>query len=222
MNVAGSYLFEPAGSIHTLHVPESNTEITDVFFAIHGANLNLDADGNVTTVIDAGGIRDFYFAMCEADGHGRPAGHRHLTAPYSSRSSASTSASTLRSGGHPVVVQPGRVAPVQVVLGVEAVQDDERLVARAAWNGAIDSRTALIVPRPASATSTTTSGSSRGHEVDGVAVRGDRRPRAADRLEPADVRLRGRASASSSSSSAIVGTGRPSTAAAIGGAIGTG
>ncbi len=72
VNVAGSYLFEPAGSIHTLHVPETNTEPTDVFFAIHGANLNLDADGNVTTVIDAGGIRDFYVAMCEAGGHGVP------------------------------------------------------------------------------------------------------------------------------------------------------
>ncbi len=72
INVAGSYLFEPAGSIHTLHVPETNTELTDVFFVINGANLNLDADGNVTTVIDAGLIRDFYFAMCEAGGHGRP------------------------------------------------------------------------------------------------------------------------------------------------------
>ncbi|MEX2294641.1 MAG: 2,4'-dihydroxyacetophenone dioxygenase family protein [Acidimicrobiales bacterium] len=72
INRAGSYLFEPAGSVHTLHVPEDNDEVTDVFFAIHGANLNLDAAGNVTTVIDAGGIRDFYFAMCEAEGHGRP------------------------------------------------------------------------------------------------------------------------------------------------------
>lgn len=72
VNRAGSYLFEPAGSVHTLHVPVDNDEVTDVFFAIHGANLNLDADGNVTTVIDAGGIRDFYFAMCEADGHRRP------------------------------------------------------------------------------------------------------------------------------------------------------
>ena len=53
-------------------MPETNTEVTDVFFTIHGANLNLDAEGNVTTVIDAGGIRDFYLAMCEADGHGRP------------------------------------------------------------------------------------------------------------------------------------------------------
>ncbi len=72
VNRAGSYLFEPAGSVHTLHVPADNHEITDVFFAIHGANLNLDAAGNVTSVIDAGGIRDFYLAMCEADGHSRP------------------------------------------------------------------------------------------------------------------------------------------------------
>ncbi len=72
VNVAGSYLFEPAGSIHTLHVPDANTEVTEVLFVIHGANLNLDADGNVTTVIDAGGILAFYLAMCEADGHARP------------------------------------------------------------------------------------------------------------------------------------------------------
>ncbi|HJR24701.1 MAG TPA: 2,4'-dihydroxyacetophenone dioxygenase family protein [Acidimicrobiales bacterium] len=72
VNVAGSYLFEPAGSIHTLHVPESNTELTDVVFVIHGANLNLDADGNVTTVIDAGVVRDFYVALCEADGKPNP------------------------------------------------------------------------------------------------------------------------------------------------------
>src|SRR5215207_2876935 len=47
VNVAGSYLYEPAGSIHTLHVPASNTEVTDVWFVIHGANLNLDDAGNV-------------------------------------------------------------------------------------------------------------------------------------------------------------------------------
>src|SRR4029450_4562077 len=30
VNTAGSYLFEPAGSVHTLTVPADNTEITDV------------------------------------------------------------------------------------------------------------------------------------------------------------------------------------------------
>jgi 2,4'-dihydroxyacetophenone dioxygenase len=68
VNTAGSYLFEPAGSVHTLHVPETNTEDTDVWFVIHGANLNLDADGNVELVIDAHNILQFYRAMCQALG----------------------------------------------------------------------------------------------------------------------------------------------------------
>jgi hypothetical protein len=72
VNTAGSYLYEPAGSVHTLIVPEDNDEITDVWFAIYGANLNLDADGNVEMVIDAGLIRDFYFAACEQAGLPRP------------------------------------------------------------------------------------------------------------------------------------------------------
>jgi quercetin dioxygenase-like cupin family protein len=72
VNVAGSYLYEPAGSIHTLMVPEENDVVTDVWFAIYGANLNLDADGNVEMVIDASLGRDTYFALCEANGHGRP------------------------------------------------------------------------------------------------------------------------------------------------------
>lgn len=72
VNTAGSYLFEPAGSTHTLIVPETNTEVTDVWFAIYGANLNLDADGNVDLVIDAKMVLDFYVALCEADGHPNP------------------------------------------------------------------------------------------------------------------------------------------------------
>ena len=72
VNRAGSYLYEPAGSIHTLTVPEDNTEDTDVWFAIYGANLNLDDDGNVEMVIDAGTVLEFYLAMCEAEGHPRP------------------------------------------------------------------------------------------------------------------------------------------------------
>lgn len=64
VNTAGSYLFEPAGSQHTLHVPASNTEVTDVWFTIYGANLNLDDKGNVELVIDAHNIFAFYKMMC--------------------------------------------------------------------------------------------------------------------------------------------------------------
>ncbi|HEY8527440.1 MAG TPA: 2,4'-dihydroxyacetophenone dioxygenase family protein [Acidimicrobiales bacterium] len=72
VNTAGSYLYEPAGSVHTLTVPADNDGPTDVWFAIRGANLNLDEAGNVTSVVDAGTIRDFYLAACEAQGLGRP------------------------------------------------------------------------------------------------------------------------------------------------------
>jgi 2,4'-dihydroxyacetophenone dioxygenase len=72
VNTAGSYLYEPAGSIHTLVVPEENEGPTDVWFAIWGANLNLDEDGNVVMVIDAGFIREVYLGLCEAQGLPRP------------------------------------------------------------------------------------------------------------------------------------------------------
>ncbi|HRW39016.1 MAG TPA: 2,4'-dihydroxyacetophenone dioxygenase family protein [Aquihabitans sp.] len=68
VNTAGSYLFEPAGSIHTLIVPETNTEVTDVWFAIYGANLNLAEDGSVDLVIDAQLVLDFYLMLCAQQG----------------------------------------------------------------------------------------------------------------------------------------------------------
>lgn len=73
INTAGSYLHEPSGSIHTLHVPASNKEITDVWFAIHGANLNLDAAGNVESVLDAATALDIYRGQCRALGIAAPA-----------------------------------------------------------------------------------------------------------------------------------------------------
>jgi 2,4'-dihydroxyacetophenone dioxygenase len=72
VNTAGSFLFEPAGSVHTLTVLAENQELTDAWFAIYGANLNLDAEGNVTAVLDAGAVRDGYMLLCEAQGLPRP------------------------------------------------------------------------------------------------------------------------------------------------------
>jgi len=68
-----SYLFEPAGSIHTLTTDiKGMNEVTDVWFAIRGANLNLDADGNVESVLDAGGILKMYQEGCEDIGRSFP------------------------------------------------------------------------------------------------------------------------------------------------------
>ena len=73
VNTGGSYLYEPAGSQHTLHVPASNTEVTDVWFAIRGANLNLDEQGNIASVWDATFMIETYLDLCAKAGHRRPA-----------------------------------------------------------------------------------------------------------------------------------------------------
>ena len=69
VNRAGSFLYEPAGSIHTLQSIEDNTR---VWFHMYGVNLNLDADGNVESVSDGAGTFAAYVAMCEAQGLGTP------------------------------------------------------------------------------------------------------------------------------------------------------
>ena len=72
VNTAGSYRFEPAGAIHTLHVPDTNEGITDVWFAIRGANLDLDDAGNVETVLDAGTVLEIYRTRCAEQGYPAP------------------------------------------------------------------------------------------------------------------------------------------------------
>ena len=49
-----------------------NTEITDAWFAVYGANLNLDDDGNVESVTDAGSLIKTYLEGCEELGVKNP------------------------------------------------------------------------------------------------------------------------------------------------------
>ncbi|MFT4519552.1 MAG: 2,4'-dihydroxyacetophenone dioxygenase [Halioglobus sp.] len=69
VNRAGSFLYEPAGSEHTLLAIEDNTQ---VWFQMYGSNINLDEDGNITSVVDGSMSLEFYLAMCEAEGLPRP------------------------------------------------------------------------------------------------------------------------------------------------------
>src|SRR5829696_4571843 len=64
VNRAGSYLFEPANSIHTFKVLDDTTEPTEIWFMINGSNLNLDDDGNVVSVYDAESISRWYAKKC--------------------------------------------------------------------------------------------------------------------------------------------------------------
>src|SRR5215208_906077 len=69
VNRAGSFLYEPAGSVHTLQSVEDDTH---VWFQMYGANLNLDAEGNIESVFDGPGTLAAYYALCEAAGLPRP------------------------------------------------------------------------------------------------------------------------------------------------------
>jgi quercetin dioxygenase-like cupin family protein len=69
MNRAGSFLYEPAHSVHTLDIIEDNTQ---VWFHMYGSNLNLDENGNVESVFDGPGTLWAYYALAEAQGFPRP------------------------------------------------------------------------------------------------------------------------------------------------------
>ena len=69
VNRAGSFLYEPAGSVHTLECLEPDTQ---VWFHMYGVNMNLDGDGNVESVFDGPGTLEVYLALAEAEGFGRP------------------------------------------------------------------------------------------------------------------------------------------------------
>lgn len=71
-NTAGSYLYEPANSVHTLHTPADNTEATDVLFVMHGMNINLEDDGSVVSITSGPDVLRGYFAMLDARGVDRP------------------------------------------------------------------------------------------------------------------------------------------------------
>ncbi|MAP04780.1 MAG: cupin [Halieaceae bacterium] len=65
---AGSYLFEPAGSTHTLCTPADVEGDTIVWFAVFGANINLGEDGEVLSVVDAHAALEMYETYCDALG----------------------------------------------------------------------------------------------------------------------------------------------------------
>jgi 2,4'-dihydroxyacetophenone dioxygenase len=68
VNRAGSYLFEPPGSVHTLYVPDEITEVTETLSIIYGDTEYLDADGAVIGVSNAATNLEHYLQACQAAG----------------------------------------------------------------------------------------------------------------------------------------------------------
>jgi 2,4'-dihydroxyacetophenone dioxygenase len=51
--IAGSYLYEPAGTVHTFFTPEDNTEDTVVVWWMQGAQVSFNEDGTFHCLTDA-------------------------------------------------------------------------------------------------------------------------------------------------------------------------
>jgi quercetin dioxygenase-like cupin family protein len=69
---AGSYLYEPSGSVHTLEVDAENTEDTIMFIRVTGANINFTEDGLFHSILDAVTIRHLVDSLSDAQGLGDP------------------------------------------------------------------------------------------------------------------------------------------------------
>ncbi len=68
VNEAGSFLFEPAGSVHTLVIPKEQEDETIVWFLIHGTNINIDETGDVVSIADAFNVLEGYRYLCTEQG----------------------------------------------------------------------------------------------------------------------------------------------------------
>jgi len=71
-NRAGSYLFEPPGSTHTLKVADNVDGPTDVLFIMYGAMLHLGPGGEIVGVTDAESVLREYPQLLRAQGKPLP------------------------------------------------------------------------------------------------------------------------------------------------------
>lgn len=69
---AGSYLYEPAGSVHTLYAPADNTEDTVILVRVSGTNINFDEEGRFHSLLDAMSLRHLTDTLAAERGLGVP------------------------------------------------------------------------------------------------------------------------------------------------------
>jgi hypothetical protein len=72
VNRAGSYLYEPPGSVHTLFVPADNTEVTETLTVVYGRTEYIGEGGEVIAVSDTASNLAMFYESCEAAGIPRP------------------------------------------------------------------------------------------------------------------------------------------------------
>jgi 2,4'-dihydroxyacetophenone dioxygenase len=73
---AGSYLYEPTGSVHTFYCREDNTEDTVVLAWIAGAQIEFNEDGTFRQINDAVSVQHLTETVAAKQGTG-PVGYIH-------------------------------------------------------------------------------------------------------------------------------------------------
>lgn len=73
---AGSYLYEPGGSVHTFYCPADNTEDTVALAWIEGAQVSFNEDGTFCGMNDAVSMQHLTETVSAAQGTG-PVGYIH-------------------------------------------------------------------------------------------------------------------------------------------------
>ena len=68
VNRAGSYLYEPPGSVHTLYVPADNLETTETLTVVYGQTEYLGPNGEIVAITNSASNLAAYFEACEASG----------------------------------------------------------------------------------------------------------------------------------------------------------
>ncbi len=126
VNRAGSFLYEPAGSVHTLTCIEDDTR---VWFHMYGANLNLDDDGNVDSVTDGAGTLAALLRAVRGAGPPAPQRARRLMVELvGSRRIRRGPAARVprRAPPHATGLLAGHAGPARVLGGAEARRPHRR------------------------------------------------------------------------------------------------
>jgi len=69
---AGSYLYEPPGSVHSFGVPDDSEEPAEAFMVVNGVNVNFDAEGNYLGTDHAGSMEQIILECARQQGVDMP------------------------------------------------------------------------------------------------------------------------------------------------------
>ena len=69
---AGSYLYEPPGTVHTFSIPDDADEDVEGFMVVSGVNVSFDADGNYLGTDHAGSMEQIILECAKRQGIDMP------------------------------------------------------------------------------------------------------------------------------------------------------